>query len=89
MTQGIKKRLVARHGICAPGSGPANCFYCGAEFMVIWNENGRVYLMGLEVDHLVPVIRGGANDDGNLVLSCQPCNLRKGTSTLQEFLASA
>jgi 5-methylcytosine-specific restriction endonuclease McrA len=41
------------------------CAYCGAP--------------ATEVDHVVPVARGGsALDPANLVASCLPCNRRKG-----------
>jgi len=30
------------------------------------------------VDHVVPVVSGGTNDDSNLVAACWKCNLRKG-----------
>lgn len=33
---------------------------------------------GLEIDHVVPVIKGGANDLTNLQLLCKPCNCSKG-----------
>jgi 5-methylcytosine-specific restriction protein A len=29
-------------------------------------------------DHVIPVSRGGTDDDANLVACCWPCNLRKG-----------
>jgi 5-methylcytosine-specific restriction endonuclease McrA len=33
-----------------------------------------------EADHVVPRARGGSDAIGNLVLSCGPCNNRKGAS---------
>ncbi len=39
----------------------------------------------LEIDHMVPVVRGGANDVSNLQVICRPCNQRKGLQTDQEF----
>lgn len=38
------------------------------------------------VDHLVPISRGGAHDPGNIVISCQTCNLSKGAKTPDEFV---
>jgi hypothetical protein len=32
----------------------------------------------LEVDHVIPLYRGGTNDDSNLVASCRDCNRGKG-----------
>ncbi|GBF04741.1 HNH endonuclease [Deinococcus aerius] len=41
----------------------------------------------LEVEHLTPRSQGGSDRISNLVLSCTPCNLKKGTQSLQQFLA--
>jgi hypothetical protein len=48
------------------------CRYCGAR------GNGVV----LHVDHILAVIRGGNNEDQNLVTACQPCNAGKGAELL-------
>lgn len=32
----------------------------------------------LTVDHIIPLVRGGAHDEGNLQTLCRPCNSRKG-----------
>jgi 5-methylcytosine-specific restriction endonuclease McrA len=32
----------------------------------------------LEVDHIVPLYKGGTNDDSNLVAACHDCNQGKG-----------
>jgi len=47
------------------------CKYCGCD-----STEHR-----LEVDHIIPVSKGGTNDIENLVTSCQPCNLGKGART--------
>jgi hypothetical protein len=39
----------------------------------------------LQIDHLLPVSRGGGDEVGNLVLACKACNQRKGTQTATEF----
>jgi 5-methylcytosine-specific restriction endonuclease McrA len=49
------------------------CVYCGA-------AEGR-----LEIEHIVPVARGGSNRRQNLTIACRPCNLQKGTLTAAEF----
>jgi hypothetical protein len=49
------------------------CVYCGA-------EAGE-----LEIEHIVPVVRGGSDDLTNLTLSCKACNLKKRTQTAAEF----
>lgn len=40
------------------------CHYCGAE--------------ANEVDHVIPRVLGGGEDDENLVSACVPCNRSKG-----------
>jgi hypothetical protein len=34
-----------------------------------------------EVEHIIPVCRGGSDDLQNLALACRSCNLRKGSRT--------
>lgn len=46
------------------------CEYCRAPELV--------FNFPFEVEHVVPVCRGGANTDANLALACRSCNLRKG-----------
>lgn len=50
------------------------CSYCGASLEA-----------SFEVDHAVPVSRGGRNVIANYRASCQPCNSRKRTMTEAEF----
>jgi len=49
------------------------CVYCGADSVP------------LQVEHIVPKARGGTNRVSNLTLACEPCNLRKGNKTADEF----
>ena len=49
------------------------CAYCG--------KSG----IPLEIEHIIPKIRGGSNRVSNLTLSCQRCNLKKGNRTAKEF----
>ncbi len=39
------------------------------------------------IDHIIPIIKGGANDIENLVPCCMPCNSKKRAKTVDEFLA--
>jgi 5-methylcytosine-specific restriction endonuclease McrA len=39
------------------------------------------------LDHVVPLARGGANDPGNLVVACAPCNRLKSDLLPFEFFA--
>ena len=51
------------------------CVYCGT----------RRIATSLDIDHMVPAVRGGSNDVGNLQVICRPCNQRKGLQTDEEF----
>lgn len=56
------------------------CYYC------------RIALAGdpnvpqPEADHVVPRCRGGPDHIDNRVLTCAPCNNRKGTKSVEEFI---
>jgi len=47
--------------------GRGVCYYCG----------GRFPPAALTMDHVVPIIRGGASRRGNVVPCCKECNSRK------------
>lgn len=49
------------------------CAYCGIKGIP------------LHIEHLVPKSRGGSDRASNLTLACEPCNVRKGTQTAEEF----
>ncbi len=34
----------------------------------------------LEVDHIIPISRGGRHDEDNMQILCKKCNLKKGKS---------
>ena len=50
------------------------CAYCGATHMP------------LEIEHIVPRANGGSDRVSNLTLACRPCNQRKGSRSIEEFL---
>lgn len=56
---------------CAAGT----CYYCGRQ----------VGAKALTMDHLVPVVRGGRSNKGNLVPACKDCNNRKKHKLAFEF----
>ena len=45
----------------------------------------RRIIKNFQVDHIVPVVRGGPDEFSNFQLLCPPCNQRKGIHTNQEF----
>ncbi len=42
----------------------------------------------LQVEHIHPRAKGGTDRVSNLCLACEPCNIRKGTQDIREFLKS-
>lgn len=54
-----------------------------------WKRQGRqcAYCPALAttVDHVIPLIRGGTNHEGNLVPACRSCNSRKQDRLVIEF----
>lgn len=49
------------------------CRYCGD-----WADT---------VDHVLPIVRGGSNEDDNLVACCRYCNGSKGAKPVNEWRA--
>ena len=49
------------------------CYYCGS-------------VDRIQVEHRIPLSRGGTNWPSNLVPACRTCNSSKGTKTEKEFL---
>ena len=41
----------------------------------------------LEIEHIVPKSKGGSDRVANLTLACRPCNQRKGSQSIEDFLA--
>ncbi len=63
--------LLRRHVLARDGY---TCQYCGRYGQAV----------RLEIDHIVPVSKGGTNDVKNLVTACFDCNRAKGTRLLDE-----
>ena len=51
------------------------CTYCKAENVP------------LQIEHIHPKAKGGSNRISNLCLACEPCNLKKGTQDINDFLS--
>ena len=56
------------------------CAYCETEITFYAKKANS-----LEVDHVVPISRGGSGERHNLVATCMPCNRAKGAMTGDEF----
>lgn len=52
-----------------------HCAYCGCE----------ITLSEMQVDHIVPLRRGGKDEIENMYPSCRSCNHYKHTLTVEEF----
>lgn len=50
------------------------CFYCGKRFEI----------KKLEVDHVVPISKGGKHSVSNICKSCRPCNIRKRATLIEK-----
>lgn len=59
------------------------CFYCGN---FTYNLSDHEQMTGVRpnskyertIDHVVPISRGGSDEDCNKVISCKSCNSKKG-----------
>lgn len=51
------------------------CYYCTQK--VKWGDH--------HIEHVIPLSRGGSNDISNIVISCAPCNLSKGSKLPHEW----
>jgi len=67
--------------------------YTRAEVFAL--TNGICYLCleklqpGWHIDHVKPLVLGGPDILSNVLPACPPCNLAKGSKTLEDFLAGA
>lgn len=50
------------------------CFYCNAPLRKVF-----------DLDHVIPISKGGGNEAGNVVCACPSCNSLKADLDLQEF----
>ncbi len=61
------------------------CAYCGKKLAFV-NYGIQGARANWEVDHDIPISRGGANEFKNLVAACFICNRSKGDLTGKEFM---
>lgn len=69
---------VTRRTVWASGHG--SCHYCRRELR---QDGGR---WEWQIDHRIPISRGGPNCLSNTVVSCAACNMAKGIMTDVEFM---
>ena len=62
----VKQCIYAEQGGC--------CFYCGLPFGEYVYRRGRLVLLGVQYDHVVPYSWEHNNSSNNLVAACQVCN---------------
>lgn len=56
------------------------CYYCRTVLA------GDPSVPRPETDHVIPKSKGGSDHVDNRVLTCAPCNNRKGTKSVEEFI---
>lgn len=75
-----RRRTVEREGISGPEllawtqAQKKKCYWCGVDCRAKF-----------EVDHYVPLSRGGKHEASNLVIACKPCNQNKSAKDPLEF----
>lgn len=52
-----------------------HCAYCGL----------KLTTRQMQIDHIIPIRSGGANDLSNLNPSCRPCNTYKAANSIETF----
>jgi 5-methylcytosine-specific restriction endonuclease McrA len=82
-----RRRAILKDGSCTPEQlaqliasrmnvdGLFLCAYC------------KKYSESYDVEHIVPLSRGGLHDIENITVACPSCNRRKGNKTVEEFNA--
>jgi len=66
----ISSKIIAKLLICQNNA----CYYCFEGF-----ENYY------EIEHIIPLSRGGTNEEINICLACRACNAQKGTKLIDEW----
>ena len=72
-----RKRLTKTERQAVYGKMEGHCAYCGSE----------ISLQTMQVDHIVPLRKGGADTMDNMRPACRSCNHYKHTLTIEQFRA--
>ena len=70
--------FTSRHWLQKVAYYGSRCYYCKSELPI----------EKLTQDHAIPLVRGGTNFIANILPACQPCNSKKQTKTVFEFLGA-
>lgn len=69
--------------------GILTCQYCGRTNLFVGKTKKRSPERRATVDHVIPLSKGGGLiDKDNVVICCLPCNVAKGSTDPESFLAS-
>jgi hypothetical protein len=62
----------------------------GNIYSINWRENVLTVVLKIPLprEHIYPKSQGGSNRISNLCLDCEKCNIKKGTKSIEQFLAS-
>lgn len=69
------KKLIERDG--------NKCYLCGRE---VSYSNSTIDPLYPNIEHVMPISRGGTHSWDNVKVSCRHCNIRKNSMTLEEYL---
>jgi 5-methylcytosine-specific restriction endonuclease McrA len=71
------------------GLAPGLTTHARTQLLSQWVLQGRTCAYcprpATTVDHLIPLVRGGTNHEGNLTPACRSCNASKGAKTVAEW----
>ena len=92
--RGLKNHLAAENSRRARKAQASGTFTAGDIERMLRRQKGKCYYckkkLGTDrrayhVDHAIPLSRGGTNDPSNLVITCPPCNEKKGKRMPHEW----
>lgn len=76
-----RKTITARQRYAILARCNFACFYCGVP--------ATLGVVQLQIDHVIPVSRGGSDDDWNHVAACAACNAGKSDTSPSQLLVDA
>lgn len=74
----IKDQLYTQYGVV--------CAFCGKENTEA-DETGKISREGFNIDHKIPIAKGGEDVVDNMQILCRECNVAKGELTNAEYWA--